>query len=291
MIVVYLKGGLGNQMFQYAVGRQLAHTHNTELKMDISAYNYDGPLEYALGPFNVNTTFATEDEIARLKEVKASGFEKFVHGLLHKSEMRSESFVRFNKAHFNPDILRQPNNVYIEGYYNSEKYFIQIEQVIRDEFSFKEPPDGKNKEVADMIAECNAVSLHIRRGDYVADSTKHTSHGFCGLEYYSRSIEMLLEKVDEPTFFVFSDSADWCRENLKIDQKVVYVDHNDMDTCHEDMRLMSLCRHNIIANSTFSWWGAWLNDNPEKIVFTPKNWFVRPDKDCSDIVPSGWYRV
>ena len=291
MIIVYLKGGLGNQMFQYAVGRHLAHINNTELKMDISAYNYDGPLEYALGPFNVNTSFAGDEEIAKLKEITAGGFEKFVYGLFHKSKMQSKSFVRYNKPDFNPSILRHPDNVYIEGYYNSEKYFIQIEQIIRDEFSFKEAPSGKNKEVADMIAQSNAVSLHIRRGDYVADPTKHTSHGFCGLEYYQRSIEKILGKVDDPTFFVFSDSADWCRENLKIGHNVVYVDHNNMDTCHEDMRLMSLCRHNIIANSTFSWWGAWLNGNPDKMVFAPKQWFARSDKNPKDIIPESWIKL
>lgn len=290
MIVIYLKGGLGNQMFQYAFGRHLAEIHGTVVKMDTSAYDDYAKLDYVLDVFNVQGNFASEDEIRNLKETKASKFQLWFHDLLHSHPLVPKSYVRANFSHFDPKILRLPDNVYVEGYFNSEKYFLGIEEIIRREFVVKTPQSGRDKELSDMIADCNSVSIHIRRGDYVADPTMYTSHGACGIDYYNRCVESLCETVKDPHFFVFSDDPQWSRDNLKLGYPAVFVDHNDMAHGHEDMRLMSQCKHNIIANSTFSWWGAWLNTNKDKRVFAPDRWFVRENKSSDDIIPVEWVR-
>lgn len=292
MIIVYLKGGLGNQMFQYAMGRHLAEIHNTELKMDISAYDYDGPLEYFLGPFNVQQNFASPEEIESLTMIKQNKFQKWCHGLFHNHPKLPRTFIRENHTAFKPRILKLPDNIYLEGYWPSEKYFIDIADIIRSDFTIKTPQTGKNKELAEMIDSKQSVSIHIRRGDYVFDKQTNQTHGTCGLDYYHSCIESLVRSIAEPHFFVFSDDPEWCRNNLQVPYPLIFVSHNDMAHSYEDMRLMSQCKHNIIANSTFSWWAAWLNLNKNKLVFAPRKWFNQESrkKTSRDIIPEHWIR-
>jgi glycosyl transferase family 11 len=287
MIVVKLKGGLGNQMFQYAVGRHLAEIHNTELKMDISAYDYDGPIEYALEPFNIQESFASQNEIKKLTEAKQNSFANRLYNLFHSHQKKPDSFIRWNKIGYNPNILKLPDGVYIEGYWQSEKYFLDINQIIKDEFTLKKTQTGKNKEIAEHIMSSESVSLHVRRGDYVDSQSVGSNQDPCGLNYYYSCIDNIVQKVSSPVFFVFSDDIQWCRDCLKISHPAVYVDHNGFDKGYQDMRLMSLCKHNIIANSSFSWWAAWLNQNKNKLVFAPKKWFTNK-KNSNDIIPAGW---
>ncbi len=290
MIIVYLKGGLGNQMFQYALGRHLAEIHNTELKLDISAYDYDGPLEYFLEPYNVQQSFASLEEIKSLTMIKQNKFQKWCYGLFHNHPKRPRTFIRENHTTFKPRILKLPNNIYLEGYWCTEKYFIDIADIIRREFTIKTPQTGKNEELAEMISSKQSVSLHIRRGDYVLDKQTNQTHGTCGLDYYYRCVESLACSVKEPHFFVFSDDSDWCRNNLQFPYPLTFVSHNDMAHSYEDLRLMSQCKYNIIANSTFSWWAAWLNPNEDKLVFAPKKWFTNKRKDASDIIAAEWIK-
>ena len=141
-----------------------------------------------------------------------------------------------------------------------------------------------------MIADSNSVSIHIRRGDYVADPTMYTSHGTCDIDYYNRCVESLTEKVKDTSFFVFSDDPQWSRDSLKLQYPAIFVDHNDMEHGYEDMRLMSQCKHNIIANSSFSWWGAWLNNNENKIVLAPEKWFAKKTYIINDMIPVQWVK-
>ena len=145
--------------------------------------------------------------------------------------------------------------------------------------------------MAAEIAACNAVSLHVRRGDYAADPVVTSMHGLCPLDYYDRAVEYVLGRVSDPAFFLFSDDPDWVREHLKLRGSVSVVDHNGPDSGSEDLRLMSLCRHHIIANSTFSWWGAWLDPRPDKLVIAPKRWFADESLDTSDLLPAGWVKL
>jgi hypothetical protein len=176
----------------------------------------------------------------------------------------------------------------LDGYWQSERYFADVSDRLRSEFTFKASAAGRNAEIAGEIAAVNAVSLHVRRGDYATNPAMTAMHGICPIDYYDRAVEFVIERVADPVFFLFSDDPDWVREHLKIDWAVVVVEHNDSDTGHEDLRLMGLCRHHVIANSTFSWWGAWLNPSPEKIVVAPKRWFAEDSIDTSDLLPADW---
>ena len=233
-----------------------------------------------------------QEEIKKLKYLEQSDFRKRMHNLFHSHRKMPKTFIRWNKSSFNPAILNLPDNIYLEGYWNSEKYFIDFADIIRREFTLKIPQSGKNKELAEMIGSTQSVSIHIRRGDYILDEQANKTHGMCGLDYYHSCVEHLAGAVGEPHFFVFSDDPAWCRDNLRLPCSVTFVSHNDMQHSYEDLRLMTLCKHNIIANSTFSWWGAWLNPNKDKIVFAPRKWFNdgKKKKHSSDIIPLRWIR-
>jgi hypothetical protein len=146
---------------------------------------------------------------------------------------------------------------------------------------------GLNAELKEEIGNTNAVSLHVRRGDYVHNSTNAATYEVCSLDYYRASIRHMAERIQQPKFFIFSDDIAWVKNNLKIDFPHHYVDCNHGEESYNDMRLMSLCQHHIIANSSFSWWGAWLNPNREKIVIAPKNWFAI-ERDTRDLYSAGW---
>lgn len=291
MVIVRLAGGLGNQMFQYAAGRAVAHRNQTQLKLDISALERDAARSYRLHHFKIVESIATPDEVARLT--------KKGRGLWNRISRRVERYLPTHKRsvfaqrfdHFDPDILRLRRSVYLVGYWQSEKYFKDIEHIIRQDFIFRHTPDDENQKLTRIIANTNSVTLHIRRGDYVSNPRFFRKFGVCALEYYQIGVAKVAEKVQNPHFFVFSDDIDWTRDNLRLQYPLTFVAHNNVDKDYEDLRLMSLCKHHIIANSSFSWWGAWLCTNPEKIVMAPKRWFKEPGRDTRDLIPDSWYRI
>lgn len=286
MIVVKLIGGLGNQMFQYAIGRSLSLIHDVPLKLDISAFEDYDDRAYSLKYFKINGEIATALESARFTKAKflKRSFEKL------KPYYRRSIIVEccFD---FDANILNAPGDVYLDGYWQSEKYFAEIENIIRKEFAVKTAQEGKNLELAELIASTDSVSLHIRRGDYISDPETKKVHGICNLDYYSSCVEQLTEKLRNPHFFVFSDDPDWARDNLNLSYPMTLVNHNGMDKDYEDLRLMGQCKHHIIANSSFSWWGAWLCENPNKIVIAPERWFNDPNINTNDLIPNTWIRT
>lgn len=291
MVVIKPIGGLGNQMFQYAVGRHLAHLLGTELKLDISGYENCNLRKYELGSFNIVENFASPREVKTLTSQKNGALARLVQCLLRRPKDRAPSHIRESYFHFDSEILNLPNNVYLDGYWQSEKYFNNIEDVIRKEFAITVLQTGKNQKMAELISSRESVSLHVRREDYV--SNLHTSkvHGTCGLDYYARAIAEIYSRVDSPHFFVFSDDVEWSKANLDISHPVVFVDHNNALRSYEDLRLMSQCRHHIIANSSFSWWGAWLNPDSDKTVIAPDRWFNKEDIDTTDLLPESWIKL
>ena len=290
MVIVRLMGGLGNQMFQYAAGRAVAHRNQTLLKLDVSALERDTLRSYRLHHFNIVASIATPDELARFtKRDLWSRISRRVERYLLPPYRRSVFAQRFD--HFAPDILRLRGSVYLVGYWQSEKYFRDIEQIIRQDFTVRHTADLESQKVARIIANINSVSLHIRRGDYVSNPRFFRVHGVCSLEYYQSAVAKVAEKVQEPHFFIFSDDVDWARDNLRLQYPLTFVAHNDADKDYEDLRLMSLCRHHIMANSSFSWWGAWLCTYPGKIVMAPERWFKEPDRDTRDLIPDSWHRI
>ncbi len=291
MIIVKLFGGMGNQMFQYAAARRLAYVHRTELKLDISHFNSQNLRRYSLNCFNIRNDFATLGEINKFKPWEMKLTRRIFSKIKRCFSKPDHFFVKENFFYFNPEILNLQNEVYLSGYWQSEEYFKNIEEIIRREFTIKVPQNGKNRKLAKMITSSESVSLHIRRGDYATNLSVNKKHGICKLDYYQRCVQMITQKSDNPRFFLFSDDPEWVKTNFKIDYPLNIIDHNNADCAFEDLRLMSQCKHNIIANSTLSWWGAWLNSNPNKIVFAPKKWFKAGDLKDKDLIPSTWSRV
>lgn len=320
MIIVRLTGGLGNQMFQYAAARRLAYKHNTILKLDIIPLIEDGYRSYGLQCFNIQEYFADCIDVFRIYPIE--GLRRMGFKIVGKkfSNLFFRRFIKDKKRslmqryynydltsqkvlnlvvgrilsqrffHFDPELLEAPDNVYMMGSWISEKYFKDIENIIRKEFTIKTPQVGKKKEIAEMILNTESISLHIRRGDYVTDPSNRELYEVCNLDYYTRCIKYIVDKIKSPYFFVFSDDIPWAKENLKSSFPITFVDHNTELTGYEDMRLMSQCKHNIIANSSFSWWGAWLNTNPEKIICAPKEFIRLWNFDTKDVLPSEWVK-
>lgn len=189
--------------------------------------------------------------------------------------------------HYWPGIREVSHNAYLAGYWQSEKYFSDASETIRADFTFRQPLSEQNAEMAERIGQGMSVSLHVRRGDYASNPKTNTAHGLCSLEYYRAAVLHMAEHIERPEFFVFSDDIAWVKANLEIDFPCWYVDHNQGTESYNDMRLMSLCRHHIIANSSFSWWGAWLNRDPDKIVVAPRRWFAN-GKRSEDLLPASW---
>ena len=289
MIIVQIIGGLGNQMFQYALGRRLADGLDVHLKLDITPFRSYALRRYSLCALNIREELATDREVARARAGRLPRVRKLLHRVLPSVPTESPRLVRERTRGFDPAILDAPDGSYLEGYWQSEKYFDVSAERLRVEFSPHSPLSGQDAAVAERMREGDAVSVHVRRGDYVSDPVTSKVHGVCDEAYYARCVDYLAERLEDPRFFVFSDEPEWARENLRIPFPTTVVDHNKGSLDFEDLRLMSICRHHIIANSSFSWWGAWLNPEPSKIVLMPQRWFFdREPEYAADIRPAGW---
>ncbi|MBT0653028.1 alpha-1,2-fucosyltransferase [Geomobilimonas luticola] len=297
MIVVCLKGGLGNQMFQYAAARRLAHQHSTELKIDLSflesCQSGFTHRSYELCHFSISAAIASPREVAEITGRGNTWRETMLVRFRHATGLATlyRNIYREPHFHFDPTVLGLPDNIYLTGYWQSERYFKDIEETIRNEFTVRHPLTGKNQELAAMIQSTNSVALHVRRGDFVSDPLTMETHGFCEPHYYQRCVGEIVARVAEPNFIVFSDDPVWTRANIHIPFPLTVIDHNLPDKGVEDLRLMSLCKHNIISNSSFSWWGAWLNANKGKIVLSPAEWLKDKRHDTADIIPDGWLKI
>jgi len=296
MIIVKLMGGLGNQMFQYAAARRLAHVHGASLKLNLGWYKNiaesDTARKYALNVFAIKEEIASPEELQNLRNPGQGSVRKIIQCLANARAGSTRGTVINEKHyHFDPDIMALPDNVSLEGYWQSEKYFKDIEEIIRNKFTVKFKPDALNRELAETIKGVEAVSIHVRRGDYVSNPAASRYHGTCSLDYYRRAIDNVLHKTVHPHFFVFSDDPSWVKNNLKMAHPVTFAGHNGPGKDYEDLRLMTLCRYHIIANSSFSWWGAWLNHSPDKTVIAPSKWFNDPAINTCDLIPDEWQRL
>ena len=291
MIIVQLKGGLGNQMFQYATARRLAYITGAFLKLDTTWFDTvsaDIKRKYELSIFNIKEEFASQREIARLKEYTLNGKPNLRTRIFKLLSNHKPTHIVEKYFHFDPEVLNLKDDVYLDGYWQSEKYFHDIRALLIKEFSVKPISDDRNKNMADTIRSSESVSVHVRRGDYVSNQSTNAYHGICSIEYYYKATAIITQKVKDPHFFLFSDDPEWVRENLTFDYPATYVDINSPEKAHEDMRLLSLCKHHVIANSSFSWWGAWLSQSPDKIVVAPKKWFKDSSINTKDLLPANW---
>lgn len=292
MIIIRLSGGLGNQMFQYAAAKALALTHQTELIVDVTNLKIKKigftPREFELSIFeNELFKYLSESDKVNILEEELSFVQKALNKFMGKQACK---YYRQPSFKFNENFLELEGENYLIGYFQSEKYFTNFEKEIRKTFQFPKKISEKNKQLCSEILSNNSVSVHVRRGDYIKYASNLKHHGICSLEYYQNAMELVSQKVEKPVFYFFSDDTDWVKKNIKGDYPIRHVEHNHGNQSFEDMRLMSHCKHHVIANSSFSWWGAWLNPNVNKLVIAPKPWFnnVEKEKETTDLIPKKW---
>lgn len=287
-------GGMGNQMFQYAVGRHLAIKNNTDLKLDLSFLQDRRPRknfvfrDYDLDIFDVKASLAEPLEIIPYNRFSGSRIRNLISRLRFKLLGSNYNVIEEVKVfELDQQTLTAPNNSYLIGYWQCFGYFSAIDDVIKKDFRITTSLSEEAAAMAEMIESTNSVCINVRRTDFLT-----SQHGTCGHDYYEKGIEILSEKIGQLTIFVFSDDMDWCRDNLKFSQQTIYVGQECAGKKFDNyLELMRRCKYFVIPNSTFAWWAAWLCDYRGKIVIAPKNWAAGDDFDVSCLLPSEWLRL
>lgn len=290
MIVTRLCGGLGNQMFQYALGRRLALDHEVPLRLDLAPFATDPKRDYRLNHLRIAGSPATPEELMRAAPTTA----KIPRRLPWLARLWPGGGYLIRETGFGYDstVLGCPATAYLDGYWQSERYFASRAEEIRADFQLAEPFQPVRRVLADQIAAAGAsVSVHVRRGDYASDPATLAYHGTCSPEWYGQAMARMAEGLEQSVFFVFSDDPAWARANLPPHDRMVFVDPQPDGRDFEDMHLMASCRHHITANSSFSWWGAWLNPDRVKRVIVPARWFNQGPSNTDDLIPSTWTRL
>ncbi len=283
---------MGNQMFQYALGKQLARQLGTEMKFDLTnlLYRNNPPgfvyRDYDLDVFRVEADFLQSPALLRtvfnLRNRYLSLGLRYVY-------LRKQAVYKEPHFHFDPSVLAAPQEgVIYNGWWQSPRYFAGVEDKIRRDFQFSRPLLPESEALLARIRESNSICLNVRRTDFLQDAILNATNR----AYFLRAADHLGRALSEPRFFIFSDDVAWCRENLGLDFPTEVVGHEHKGWKFGNyLRLMQACRHFIIPNSSFAWWAAWLNTGPEKTVVAPANWFTDPSIDTSDLVPATWLRM
>ena len=279
-IKIKLSGGLGNQMFQFATGFATAKKNNVRLSLDLSYINQ----RQLFNGFELEKVFDIYSKVSFLNKglsFKSINFKE----ILNKIDI---TFYNFKEPHFHytSNILDIPKHSFLDGYWQSELYFKNYSKEIKKIFNFSNQLDKQNHLIANDISKNNSISIHIRRGDFLLK--RNNNHNIDLKDYYLKAIDKSSKCFKNPKYFIFTDDPLWVTENFILDYSYIIVDVNYGTKSFFDMYLMSLCKSNIIANSSFSWWSAWLNNNKDKIVYAPKDWFN--DKSiCTDhLIPNSW---
>ena len=289
MIVARISGGLGNQMFQYALGRHLAIRNNTILKLDVTSFDSYEWHKYSLNYLNIQEDFANNIEIKQFKQNHSTYFSKIFQRIW--MNLTDKTFFREAGLEFNADVFNLSGDIYLEGYWQSENYFKSIKDVLDAEFTARVEVPERDLSLLNEIVSPNSVGLHVRRGNYASVPEVTKTHGLIDIDYYRTAVDIIKSKISAPVLFIFSDDIYWAKNNLSFDIPHFYVESNSERPAVDDLRLMSSCQHNIIANSTFSWWAAWLNKNENKLVIAPKRWFNDLSISSRDIIPSNWIKL
>ena len=303
MIISWLTGGLGNQMFQYAAGLALAERRRTVLKLDVSWFRenpaYEAHNRYALSCLNISEQFATQEEVDRVRGVQLTRTERWSVALaralrLYRYAHRHAAPANWHcppSFRFYPEFFAQPDNTYLHGMFQSEKFFAPITSLLRLHFSFRYPPLPEVAAMAERIRCGPSAAVHFRRGDYTRNATFKQEIGVIGPAYYERAIRLLRERSPEATLYIFSDDIEAIAREFHPPGPHVFVRCVEHWHPWDKIHLMSQCDHIAIANSSFSWWAAWLNPSPTKLVIAPDPWFVNSTHDSSDVVPASWVRL
>lgn len=284
MVIVRIQGGLGNQLFQYAAGSSLAQRLGTVCKLDLTSLHKKQLRQLELNYFSFEPLIATKEEIKEFVWLPTL----YRHSPAFFSKL-GKNIYREPHFHFDENFAQLPNHVYLDGYWQSEKYFSSNESRLRNELIIKPAYIQHLQEWVEEMEQNQSVSVHIRRGDYI--NKKVTDyHGVLTTDYYNKSIRILAQKNPSIKLYFFSDDINWVKQNINIELPHEFISGKTRSTI-EDFYLMSKCRHNIIANSSFSWWTAWLNSNKSKTIIAPQNWFKRTDLDTKDLIPKNWLRI
>jgi hypothetical protein len=294
MIIVQLQGGLGNQMFQYAIGRALALRHATSLRFDLRAVTADSKRTYSLPVWQISGEPASQIEMLRMRVLNKVS-RKFCPSVPY---YRHPTIIERDFP-FDRNMLETKRDCWLIGYWQSEKYFRAVAERIRADFMPARNMSAASRAVEhEILAAGNrSVFLHIRRGDYARDSHTREAHGSCSVGYYCRAANLIAQQIRDPCFFAFSDEPEWVQNNLHLPYRTIIVNHNKpgnachLGSEHEDLWLMSRCHHAVLANSSFSWWGAWLNAECDRIVIAPQRWFGTLKHDTRDLLPERWIRL
>jgi hypothetical protein len=284
MIITKLIGGLGNQMFQYAAGLELAKKWNVPLKIDVTHLNKNSNGVYTqrqleLSIFNLPINIANETEINLFQDSFLSKLLYRYLGIKNKYQVVNEIGQTFNSNFYNLS-----KNTYLNGFWQNQNYFKNSKNEVLNSFTFNQKIIDSCNEFEKQLLP-NSVSLHVRRGDYVTLSSANQFHGLCSIEYYANTVNYIENKLNSNlNIYIFSDDVEWCKQNLNI-KNCIYL---KTTSAAQDLYLMSKCEHNIIANSSFSWWGAWLNQNNNKIIIAPKYWFNGVESENLGILPENW---
>lgn len=279
-------GGLGNQMFQYAAARCVALRNEAELSLDLSWFETAHDRQFALLPFRIQASTYVE-------KADGAGRPAWLRRMVRRMVRHRATMPIYREPHFHfsQDVLQLKSPIRMTGYFQSEKYFLDHANVIRREFSLAKPPAPATAAILDLIENSDAICLHVRRGDYVSDKRTSAYHGVCSLDYYAKGLGIVSEMLQKPRCFVFSDDPDWARKNLRTGFPTEIVDIHSTADAHEDLRLMMACKRFVIANSSLSWWAAWLGSAAEKRVVAPLEWFASSKNETRDLVPADWIRI
>lgn len=286
MIISRLKGGLGNQLFQYAVARHLAIKNHDKLWLDASYFTNYKLHSYSLGAFKIQANILSSQQLGTFLE-QTHLVKRIIAQL---SSQPTFQIIQERTHNFDSQILELQENLLLDGFWQSPKYFAAIQKTLRQDFQLALLQTGLDKQLAKKMTNPVSVSLHVRRGDYVTDPSA-SQHGTCDLKYYQSCINYMNACLIRPHFFIFSDDYEWSLKNFRFLKKVTFVHHNQADKNYNDLRLMSQCHHHIIANSTFSWWAAWLSEYSGQITLAPKKWYADPQIETDDLIPKNWKRL
>lgn len=289
MFIFQLRGGLGNQLFQYAAARALSVRRKTSFRVHFHDPDKTVRRAFALHVFRADIQHATAEQLNLYRPL--SVVEK-IGKLLGNKSHRLPVYEEVGDFVTDTGLSTCPSDAYVSGYWQSPEYFQGLEELICKDLIIKEAPSPQNSAWLDQIRNCCSVAVHVRRGDFITVPRNLEIHGVCPAEYYQRAINLIQLKVEKPVFFFFSEDPEWVHSNLLPICPQSYIIDNNLQVGKEfeDLRLMSECKHQIIANSTFSWWAAWLNRNHEKKIIVPRNWLAIKKISIGSLVPPDWIR-
>ena len=293
-IIVKLWGGLGNQMFQYAFGLALSRRTGLPLKADVSYFqnqpSIDTPRHYELDSFMLQLDFATNAELPRKKKTLGEKLLLLMGCDLPMRKLSERHYYSFDAELLS--VIGSKQSLYLDGYWQCPEYFEDIRDELLQQFKVRKPLSAEQKAEEEFINKHTSIALHVSRGDYISNPNAAKVHNLCPMEYYAQAMDYIAQRVPEAYFMIFSDDVPWCRQELHIPYEHSFVKY-EPDTPAFGIHLMSLCKHHIIANSSYSWWGAWLAELCGQIVIAPKQWLQPqlPNNTADGLIPAAWIRM